>query len=136
MVVWYFQGIGSTIGKIASAMILLAISIQLMYYMINAPQSNYMGLTLLSFFIFSAAEVLIGPFTMSYVTRLSDVRYSSTIYGFYILGIGIATSGLNFFMDFYESTNHIIVFSIIAILIGLGLLFFRKRILKMSGGLD
>lgn len=136
IIIWYFQGIGSTIGKIASGMILLGISIQLMYYIINVPQGNFVNYTLLTLFIFSVAEVLIAPIAMSYITRLSDVQYSSTIYGFYIFGIGIATKGLNYFMDFYESSSHIIVFSIIAILIGFALLFFRKIILKMSGGLD
>jgi POT family proton-dependent oligopeptide transporter len=136
LLTWYFQGLGSTIGKIALSMILLGVSIQVMYYVITFSGSNYMSYALLATFLFSTAEVLIAPFVMSYITRLSDVRYSSTIFGFYLLCSGVAAKFLYYFVDIDESTNHMMVLSIIAILIGVSLILFRKKILKMSGGLD
>lgn len=135
-IIWYSQGIGSTIGKIASSIILLGISMQLVYYIITFSDSNYASYAFLSLFIFSVAEVLIAPFIISYITRLSDVRYSSTIFGSYILFSGITSSFLSSYVDIFESNYYIIAFSIMAILIGLVLLFFKRRILKMSNGLD
>lgn len=86
--------------------------------------------------IYTVAEILISPFVLSYITRLSDIRYSSTMIGAFMLITGVGGKVLGYFYDNLTSPKLITAFSIIAILIGLLLLFFRKKLLKMSGGLD
>ena len=96
----------------------------------------FLGLTVL---FYSVAEILIAPFVLSYITRLSDVRYSSTIVGFFMFMpvIGNKIAGIvSEQMVSSGSFQILISISIISIIIGLLLFFFRKIILKMSGGID
>jgi POT family proton-dependent oligopeptide transporter len=52
---------------------------------IGAGLSTILGVN----FIFSVSEVMLSPLALSWITRLSDVRYSSTMYGFYILAFSL-----------------------------------------------
>jgi len=78
---------------------------------------------------YALAEVIISPLITSYVTRISDVNYSNTIYSLfilltYILGAGFALllqSGYQFYIAIGSLTLTI-----------LGILLFKEKIEKLT----
>ena len=137
-IIWYYKGLGSTLIKIAFAMILMGLAALIVANFNSLNGENFilfLGPTIL---FYSIAEILIAPFVLSYITRLSDVRYSSTIVGLFMFlpAFGYKISGLISEHLFSYSFHLFISISVISISIGLLLMFFRKKLLKMSGGLD
>ena len=136
ILVWNARGLGSTTLKFIFAMILIGISGLIVANISSFPFNGLVPVLGLTITIYSLAELLISPFAYSYITRLSDTRYSSTIVGGFICLIGVGSHLLSFFSKNIYPSNWISIVSVFSILIGFALFFFRKKLLKMSGGLD
>jgi POT family proton-dependent oligopeptide transporter len=135
-IVWYFRGLGSTISKISIAVILMGIASLIIGNFTPSTDENLNSILGLTVVIYTIAEVLISPFVLSYITRLSDVRFSSTMIGSFMFIIGMGSRMLSQYHGGSSSFSLLTTFATISIIIGLLLILFRKKILKMSGGLD
>ena len=89
--IWYLFGLGSTIRKIAIAMFMLGVGGIMVSFLDDVGRSNMENYAMGILVVFSIAEVFIGPILLSFITRLSDVKYSSTIIGGLILMSGLLT---------------------------------------------
>ncbi len=88
-----------------------------------------------SFLAISLAEIFITAIALSYMTRLNNVRFASTVIGLYLLLVGIGGRLFSFMQTYYLDVN-LLVLAIIPVLIGLVFILGRKLMLQLSGGLD
>ena len=131
----YYRIIKSSINIIAVAFILMALNMALIHLWSNESDVSVLGITALSFMIISIAEWFITAISLSYVTRLSHVKYSSIIVAVFsaitfLGGRAISYLGFNF-----EEPNLLLI-SIIPVLIGVVFLGLRKVFLQLTGGVD
>ncbi len=139
LLVWYFKKLGSTTFKLGVAMILIGLTSQVIANISSVPFNNLVTVLAGTIITYSVAEVLIKPFALSYITRLSDTQYSSSIVGGFMCFTGVVGHLLILFFEYLDPVNWLTSLSIISvscILIGLLIIIFRKKLLKMSGGLD
>ncbi len=128
-VIWYNQKKSSSWQKMAIALIMAGVSMLLLSIFIPFVSQDYLYI-LFPMILFSAGEVFIGPIAMSYVTRLSPLRFSSTFYGLYSMSAVLFGRLLG---NFFE---HYMVLTIVVLVLGITILIFRKQLVKLAGGLD
>lgn len=133
--IWYFKGIGNSMLKISFSMILLGCG-GLMFSFIDIVPANEIALfSFLPFLIFAIAEILISPISISYITRLSDINYSSTIYALFILVTYLGQKGFEM-INLELTKRNLIILSIAVFCIGFLMILSRKRMLKLTNGIN
>ena len=126
---WYKQDIHSSWRKIATALILGACSTFIISQVASFASQDFLYI-LLTMIIFSISEIFIGPIAMSYITRLSPVKFSSTIYGTYSMLTILFGKVLG---SIFENP---ITIAVLVLTLGIAILIFRKQLIKLAGGLD
>lgn len=134
-IIWYIKGVGSTISKLGYGMLILGLASILIIYTIDIPENLVMLYSLMPFSLIAIAETFIAPIVISYITRLSSVKYSSTIYGLFIL-LSFAIPAVIEWLPTNPPVYQIEYFTFLAFAIGLTLLLFRKKLLILSNGID
>jgi len=125
----------SSINMIGIGLLALAINLGFTYLSVNSAE--LMGAVSLigAFFAIAIAEMFMTAIALSYVTRLNNIRFASTVIGLYFLitGIGIKISSI--FQETYEEMN-LTILAVAPVLIGLVFILGRKLLLQLSGGMD
>lgn len=81
------------------------------------------------------AEVFMTTIALSYITRLNNVSFSSTIVGLYLLLIGLGSSLFSYINFLYEDIN-LLILAIVPIVLGLVFILGRKLLLQLTGGME
>ncbi|MFK7936555.1 MAG: MFS transporter [Saprospiraceae bacterium] len=134
-VVWWIRGVGNSIGKIAFACLLMAASLFLLQFAMNAPIEQFLNIALVPAILLGIAEVLIAPISTAYVTRLSNPKYAATTYGGFILILYLFSSIGGFFNDLIGN-QYIMLTGGLMLLLGLGLWTTKKAFSKWNEGID
>ena len=125
----------SSVKIIAATFVLMALNMALIYLWNNESELAVLSITVLSFMIISIAEWFITAISLSYVTRLSHVKYSSTIIAVYFAIIFLGGRAIGYLGFNFEEVN-LLLMSIISVLIGVAFFGFRKVLLQLADGLD
>ena len=116
--------------KLGIASILVGLVSLFFLFFDQVEPTFILELSLLPLFIIGISEVLFSSFSLSFLTRISDVNYSATIYGvfFGIVGLmGMALGGISF-------SYEVELVSFISIIIGIAIIVFRKKVGKFYFG--
>jgi len=130
---WYVKGVSNTFTLVRISVFILILGV-IATSIVSTVKTDYeLELSLIPFGLYALAEILISPLLTSYVTRVSDVKYSNTIYSVfifltYLLGIGFA-----FLLD-NEFQNYIVL-AVLSLLL-IGLIICKNQILKITRGLS
>ena len=72
----------------------------------------------------------------SYLTRLSDVKYSSTTIGLYFLVLYFGAKVIDLMSKGLSEQTIVFLLAILALISGFAFIFGKKEILKRANGLD
>lgn len=89
--------------------------------------------------VFTIAELLISPVGLSVTTKLAPKAFHTQMVALFFLSIALGTAISGWLVQFYDPTNEVPYFSIlggIAILVGAGLLFSVKPVLRLMKGVS
>lgn len=129
---WYIKGVTKTFETIITALIILLLAILLGTTNLTF-KGNYLNeLVIFVITLYAISEALISPIITSYVTRVSDIKYSNTIYASFtfishILGLCIIFA----LKHEYQTISVITILSIIS----LGLFGYRRYLNKIANGI-
>ncbi len=128
--------VSSTFLSFSIALLMMAGSM-LLFSGINLISDNFLILyTTIPLTAICIAELLVAPFAASYITRLANVRFSSTIYtGYFLISIVLGKAA-GFLGDITNADYFILVLAAVALIVGVALLFFRKRLESMAGEIE
>lgn len=132
---WYKRGSGSSIFKIANACLLMGSSLFLLQVTISLPVNMFLKATILPMLLIAVAEVFVSTITVSYITRLSDVRYASTIYGAYSALLYLLSEGSEY-LHLTIDNQSVVWSGVFIIFLSIILLLGKKKIVEWSGGID
>ncbi|MGK0365182.1 MAG: POT family proton-dependent oligopeptide transporter [Saprospiraceae bacterium] len=128
-IIWYLKGVGSSLWKIATALILSGFGVVILGQISYSVSPDFLYIFLIMI-IFGIGEILIAPIAMSYITRLSPVNFSSTIYSVFAMSTFIFGRVLESLFENFTVT------ALLTLMIGVAILIFRKKLVKLAGGLD
>jgi POT family proton-dependent oligopeptide transporter len=132
--VWYKKKTGNSFWRIITAIGFLGAAAFLTNYLNSVPDDNLTEFLVLMAIVISMADIFISPVVICYITRLSDVRYSSSMVGFYILIpfiIGKLVDYLKGGIDFDWMVGGPIVIAFIFVI----LVIFRRQLEKLANGI-
>ncbi len=88
-------------------------------------------------FVFTVAELLLSPVGLSVTTKLAPAVFRTQMVALFFLSVALGTAISGWLVQFYDPTNEVPYFSIlgaIAIVVGIGLLFAVKPVLRLMRG--
>lgn len=132
----YFKTLGSTIGKISLGWLLLGIWGVFIYQLENVSIDFFAIYSIWTFILVSLAEIFISPFLMSYVTRLSGIKYASTIMGLFLVIPYLLNSSIQWIYGNLDLNIPILTVASLSIGVSILLFIFKKPLKKAASGLD
>lgn len=135
----YFGKPMNTISKLGVAFITFALSVVVLYpiYQSTMEAITAAQLLILAYLISTIAELFISPIILSYLTRLSPVKLSSTMIGAYFILLHLFQSFNNLLyegINAIEEGTLILIVTILFGIIGVGLLLLNKPLSKLGAG--
>ena len=92
---------------------------------------------MLILFVFTVAELLLSPVGLSVTTKLAPEAFHTQMVALFFLSVALGTAISGWLAQFYDVDNEVPYFAIlglIAIVIGAGLLFAVKPVLRLMAG--
>ncbi len=126
---WYLKGVTNFFKSIRFSLTLLIFAILATSIISSYETKHLLELSMIPLGLYAFAEVIISPMITSYVTRISDVKYSNTLYSVfifltYLIGVGFVHIFQNDFQIYW-------ILAILALTI-IGLLINRDQISKLT----
>ena len=136
-VIWWLRQAGNTLLWLGLAFICACGAVLAVWATSLLGDQLLIPLVFLITALWAFAEIIIGALTLSYVTRLSPTRFSSTIIGFFFMAIFLGARLVDLVrgISFFESPGLLIVFGGLMALIGVLFLALRKPLEDLSGGI-
>jgi POT family proton-dependent oligopeptide transporter len=135
-VYWYTRGLGSTILKFSLSLFLLGLSFVFVNYSMVLFGDRIGDFWVITLILLGLSSLLLEPIAISYITRLSNTSYTSTILGF----TSVATYLGNIFLAKLLSPGMDSPSLVTCMLLTFGLLFLlligRNKLMKLSNGLN
>jgi POT family proton-dependent oligopeptide transporter len=131
----HIQKNGSTISRFGYGMIILGVASIFVYFTIDITKSQVMIYSMLPLILIAISEAIISVLGLSYLTRISKVKYSSTIYGGFLLFTYLIPKIINLFGFSIEEREYII-YTVLMFIIGILILLIRKHLIKYANGID
>ena len=134
--------LSSSIFKIAVGIIIMGLGFIFMFfasveYEILGKSSMYW--LVLAYLFHTVGELCASPVILSYITKLSPKRLVSSIMGIYFAAIGIGNKLAGLIGQYSETLGEKFIFLAITVIcssVGLIVIFFNKRLSKLSHGVD
>jgi|GEM_PF-3879541 len=129
---WYFKGVTDVFKsiKISLSILIMAIATTVMFN--NVEINNLLQASLIPLAMFALADVIISPILASFVTRISDINYSNTIYSLFVFLTYIIGKG--FVLELQSDIQTYLTIAILTIAV-FGLIIFRNKIKELTVGL-
>lgn len=89
---WRIKGVTNIIRSSIFSILLITIAIAVSQLIEYVPSDYNLEIALVPITMFALAQVIMSPLLISYLTRISDIKYSNTIYSvfmFLVHGIGL-----------------------------------------------
>ncbi len=99
----------------------------------SAPLLGLVGVI----FVFTIAELLLSPVSLSLSTKLAPAVYKTQMVALLFLSIALGTAMAGVLAEFYSDTNQVPYFGIlgaIAIAVGVALIFFTPKVKRLMSG--
>ncbi|MEM9821878.1 MAG: MFS transporter [Bacteroidota bacterium] len=132
---WYFRGVGSTILKLSYGILMLGTASLFIWFTTAIAEDWVMWYSLIPALLIGVSEVIFPSVVAAYVTRLSSVEWSSTAYGSFLL-LAFAFPKLLDWLMINGFGHQFMVFIVIAFVIGIALVVFKKQLLLLAKGVD
>lgn len=126
---WYNKKVTDVFKSICFSLLLLIVAIVATFALRNIEISNILELSMIPLGIYAFAEVIISPILTSYVTRISDVKYSNTIYSVFIFLTYVIGAGFVYILQNDYQTYVILTILVLSIL---GMIFYKNQIRKLT----
>ena len=143
---WYYlelkKIVNSSILKIAIGIIIMGLGFIFMFfasleYEIYGKSSMFW--LVLAYLFHTIGELCASPVILSYITKLSPKQLVSSIMGIYFAAIGIGNKLAGMIGEYSEKFDEKTIFigiTIVCVSVGFIVLFFNKKLLKLSHGID
>ena len=131
----YIQKKGSTISRFGYAMLVLGIASVFVYFTIDINENQVLMYSVLPLILMAISESVISIIGISYLTRISKVKYSSTIYGGFLF-ITFLFSRMISLLEFNIGDRGYIIYTVFIFVIGILILLIRKHLIKYANGID
>ena len=143
---WYYlelkKIVNSSILKIAIGIIIMGLGFIFMFfasleYEIYGKSSMFW--LVLAYLFHTIGELCASPVILSYITKLSPKQLVSPIMGIYFAAIGIGNKLAGMIGEYSEKFDEKTIFigiTIVCVSVGVIVLFFNKKLLKLSHGID
>ena len=143
---WYYlelkKIVNSSILKIAIGIIIMGLGFIFMFfasleYEIYGKSSMFW--LVLAYLFHTIGELCASPVILSYITKLSPRQLVSSIMGIYFAAIGIGNKLAGMIGEYSEKFDEKTIFigiTIVCVSVGFIVLFFNKKLLKLSHGID
>ena len=129
---WYTKGIGRTFDLIKLAFGLLIFAVLASIGLNYSDSALQLELSIPIFGLFVLAETIFSPLCTSYLTRISNVKYSHTLYGLFFFVTYLLGNGLSLIPENISKVT-LIAFPVLTIL---SLMFFKNKIYRLSKEID
>ncbi len=129
LLIWGARGVPSLFKMIMIAFALLAASQIALYFMPQFPVHQQIEFGTFTLFIIAFSEAIYSAILISFVTRVADIRYSTTIYSCFIAIVFLST---NYLTDHLKETGILILLGFVILVI----LSSTSILKKWSSGLD
>lgn len=130
---WRTKGIGRTINLIGISLLVILISLLVSTFSTKLKSDYVLDYAMVPFGLYALADALVFPLITSYVTRLSDIKYSNTTYAVFIFVTHFIGAGLlHIIISDYQNT---IIALLIVLTLGL-MIIFRNQIRKLTHGIE
>ncbi len=126
---WYTKGVTGVFKSICISLLFLILAILTSLALENVDINNLLEFSMIPIGLYAFSEVLISPVLTSYVTRISDVKYSNTIYSVFIFLTYAIGAGFTYILQTDYKT-----FVILSLLVAtiIGIIFYKNEIRKLA----
>ena len=133
LIFWFYKGVGKTYSLFILSLLVLVLAILGVMILMGVTTNLNLGPLIIFGGLVAIAEVLFSPLITSYLTRISDINYSNTIYGvFYFLG-HLLIGGLSHIIPIDINLIFVVIALVLIIVVMLG---FRNQFYAMNKGID
>ena len=130
---WRLKGIGKTFNLIGVSLIIILLALAVSTFSNNIKLDYVLDYAMIPFGLYALADALVFPLVTSYVTRLSDTKYSNTTYALFIFVTHFIGAGLiHLIINDYQN---IIIALVLTITLCL-MIVFRNQIRKLTYGIE
>lgn len=133
-IIWYKKKTGNTLWKIITAIGFLGVASFLASSLTSIPDDNLQEYVVLTAITIAIADMFISPIIICYVTRLSDIRYSSTMVGFSFMFPYLLRRLIYYLQETVDldwiAIGPIVIFTVFAMLI-----IFKRPLEKLANGI-
>ncbi len=126
---WYVKGVTNTFKAISISMLISIVAIIATLALRKVQTNNLLEFATIPMVLYAFAEVIISPILTSFVTRISDIKFSNTIYSTFILLTYALGAG---FVYVLQNEYHSYIAIAILTLTILGLKIFKDKIRKLT----
>ncbi|MDF1698677.1 MAG: MFS transporter [Saprospiraceae bacterium] len=126
---WYIKGVTNVFKTITISIVILIFAIIGSQILNHFQPTDLLEWSLVLLALYAFAEVLISPILTSYITRISHIDYSNTIYSVFILLTYILGSGFVYLLQ-TEFQLYITLSTLVLTLIGI--ILFTQQIGKLT----
>ena len=143
---WYFlekkKIVSSSIFKIATGIIVMGLGFVFMYFaslQYEIYGKSFMFWLVLAYLFHTLGELCASPVILSYITKLSPKALVSSIMGIYFAAIGVGNKIAGLIGQYSEKLGEQSIFlgiTSICVSVGLIVIVFRKKLSKLSHGVD
>lgn len=126
---WYIKEVTNVFKAISISIILLIFAVIGNAVLNHFQPNDLLEWSLVPLGIYAFAEVIISPIITSYVTRISSIEYSNTIYSVFILLTYILGAGFVYLLQ--NDFQLYITLSTLALTI-IGIIIFKQQISKLT----
>jgi len=130
---WYQKGVGSTISKISKSLIFIGLGAVSIYFISYIPSNLLLEYSILPFFFAEISEIFISAFLLSHLTRVSDIKFSATIFGVFYFTTYLITRGLQLII--FDNT-YLPFLAILLLTLSLIIILSKKKIVTWSFQID
>jgi dipeptide/tripeptide permease len=116
------------------SLFLIGAATYLTYYGINVPAEFTQTHLIIIVIMISFAEVIISAFAASYITRVSNINYSSTYFAMYLFLLGAGAKVFSY-LYFEQDNGLLITASIVGIVFGGVLLVLNGKLKEWFPGI-
>jgi len=130
---WKLKGIGKVFNIVGWSFLILLISSAASKLSTSVTQEYVLDYAMIPFGLFAITDTIVTALISSYVTRLTDTRYSNTTYALFILSTHLLGTGILYLIvnDYQNTIITILILVTITLLVT-----FRNQIRKLTFGIE
>lgn len=126
--IYYKKRKGVSTLQLALSLLMVSTAAILVMNIEYLQQNILIPYSLIAFLIYNIGHTFIDPIMLSLITRLSPLKYQSTIYGGFITIVFITTYLLGYIPEEYINKPVVVSLAIVSSIIGVLMIVFKKKL--------